>query len=158
MQTTGQKTGKNPPKNLFFPAPPAVCMGLAWDVAQHFRPGLKCCNISGQALNGAQRFRPDVLCTISGLACNVVTFQTRPEMLQLFRPGLKSCATSQAKPIQTAGGAGKKLFFGGFLPVFCPVFCFFAHNLYMKCLFCKKNRSDWPPLAIGASIVKVRHV
>ena len=72
--------------------------------------------------------------------------------------GLKCCATFQAKPIQTAGGAGKNCFFGGFIASFCPVFCLFAHNLYMKCLFCKKNRSDWPPLAIGASIVKVRHV
>ena len=28
-QKTGQKTGKKPPKKQFFPAPPAVCMGLA---------------------------------------------------------------------------------------------------------------------------------
>ena len=37
--------------------------GMAWDVAHHFRPGLKCCNVSG-------------------LASNVATFQARPEMLR----------------------------------------------------------------------------
>ena len=37
------------------------------------------------------------------------------------------------------GGAGKTTFIGGFLPVFCPVLCFFTDNLYMKCHFCKKN-------------------
>ena len=28
-------------------------------------------------------------------------------------------------------------FFIGFLPVFCPVFCFSTYDLYMKCSFCK---------------------
>ena len=37
-------------------------------------------------------------------------------------------------------GLMKTPFFGGFLPVFCPVSCFFTDNLCMKCLFCKKNR------------------
>ena len=40
---------------------------------------------------------------------------------------------------QLIGGAGKTTFFGGFLPVFCPVLCFFTDNLYMKCHFCKKK-------------------
>ena len=38
-------------------------------------------------------------------------------------------------------GLIKTPFFGGFLPVFCPVSCFFTDNLCMKCLFCKKKWS-----------------
>ena len=44
-----------------------------------------------------------------------------------------------AKLSQLAGGAGKITFFGGFLPVFRPVFCFFTGHLYVQSLFCKKK-------------------
>ena len=54
--------------------------------------------------------------------------------------------------------ADKNVFFGGFLPVFCPVSCFFTENLCMKCLFCKKNRPIWPSLAVEAPVTKFRHV
>ena len=44
--------------------------------------------------------------------------------------------------LQNSGGSSdKNTFFGGFLQVLCAVFYFFMDNLYMKCLFCKKNRS-----------------
>ena len=135
-QKTGQKTGKKPPKKQFFPAPPAVCMGLAWNVAQHLRPCLK-------------------WCAKPGLRC-CATFQAWPEMLQHSRPGLKCCATSQAKPIRTAGGAGKSRFFGGFLPVFCPVVCIFPICIHIIRIFKKKIGSSQLFLAARATDTKVR--
>ena len=48
-----------------------------------------------------------------------------------------------SRQTEPAGRRGwKNTFLGGFFSVFCPVFCFFIDNLYVKCLFCKKNRSD----------------
>ena len=42
--------------------------------------------------------------------------------------------------LQNSGGSSdKNTFFGGFLQVLCAVSYFFIDNLYMKCLFCKKN-------------------
>ena len=67
---------------------------------------------------------------------------------QLAEPGHKSWSE----------GLIKTPFFGGFLPVFCPVSCFFTDNLCMKCLFCKKNRPIWPSLAVEAPVTKFRHV
>ena len=57
-------------------------------------------------------------------------------------------------------GTGMKQtgFFGGVLPVFCIVFCFFTNNLYVKCSFCKNNHPIWHSLARGAPIVKFRHI
>ena len=49
-------------------------------------------------------------------------------------------------------------FFWGVLPVCCIVFCFFTDNLYMEWRFCKKNRSNWPSLAIGVPFTKFRHI
>ena len=57
----------------------------------------------------------------------------------LYGFGLKCCATFQAKPIRTAGGAGKSRFFGGFLPVFCPVVCIFPICIHIIRIFKKKS-------------------
>ena len=80
-QRTGQKTGKNPPKKVVFPAPP-----ISWLSLSEIGPG-----------------------PISD------------------------------KLSQLIGGAGKNTFFGGFLPVFCPVSCFFTDSMYMTRIFKKKS-------------------
>merc|ERR1719264_1793717 len=54
---------------------------------------------------------------------------------QLFGKSAKVAATFA----EFRKSAYKNAFFGGFLPVFCPVSCFFTDNLCMKCLFCKKK-------------------
>ena len=65
-------------------------------------------------------------------------FKDLSETLQHLKPGLISCATFKAKPIQTAGGAGKNRFFGGFLPVFCPVVCILLICINIIRIFKKK--------------------
>ena len=54
--------------------------------------------------------------------------------LDRFWPG-----QNLSKLNQLVGGAEKIIFIGEFLPVFCPVFCFFTDNLYMEWRFCKKK-------------------
>ena len=56
-------------------------------------------------------------------------YPARPDMVRPY----------PAKLSQLAGGAEKNTFFGGFLPVFRPVFCFFTGHLYVQSLFCKKK-------------------
>ena len=77
---------------------------------------------------------------------------------QLAEPGHKSCQLLWPGSASWSEGLMKTPFFGGFLPVFCPVSCFFTDNLCMKCLFCKKNRPIWPSLAVEAPVTKFRHV
>ena len=75
--------------------------------------------------------------------------------------GAKSCWPQKLlapKVAEMVRSADKNTFFGGFLPVFCPVFCLITDNLYMRCLFCKKESSIWPTLAVGAPFTKFRHV
>ena len=55
-------------------------------------------------------------------------------------------------------GLEKNTFFGGFLPIFRPVPCFWAGIVYIKCLFCKKNQSNRPFLAVEVSFTKFRRV
>ena len=47
-------------------------------------------------------------------------------------------------------------FFGGFLPVFCPVFRFFTDNMYMTRIFFKKIGPSLFFLASGTTDTKVR--
>ena len=61
---------------------------------------------------------------------------------QHFRPRLKRCATNQAKLSQMVRGVGKNSVLRVFLSAFGPVFRIFNDNMHMKCLFCKKNRSN----------------
>ena len=55
---------------------------------------------------------------------------------------------------QLIGGAGKTTFFGGFLPVFCPVSCFFTDSMYMTRIFKKKIGPSLPFLAAGTTDTK----
>ena len=119
-QKTGRKTGKNPPKKVIFPAPPASWLSLAG-----YGP-----TISGLAGYGLSHFKPGRIW--SG------PYPVRPDMVGPY----------PAKLSQLAGGAGKNTFFGGFLLVFRPVFCFFIDSLYMTRIFWRK-KSDlacffWP--------------
>ena len=76
----------------------------------------------------------------------LATFGARPQKL----------ATFQAKLIQLVRGAVKNSFFGGFLPVFCPVSCFFTDNLYMTRIFFEKIGPSLFFLAAGVTETKVR--
>ena len=51
----------------------------------------------------------------------------------------------------------KTPFFGGFLPVFCPVSCFFTDSLYITRIFWKKIGPSWLFLAAGTTDTKFRH-
>ena len=53
-------------------------------------------------------------------------------------------------------GLEKNTFFKGFLPVMCPVFCFFLNSLYMKRIFKKKIGPRLLLLATGTTDRKVR--
>ena len=59
-----------------------------------------------------------------------------------------------SKLSQLIGGAGKTTFFGGFLPVFCPVLCFFTDGMYMTRIFKKKIGPSLPFLAAGTTDTK----
>ena len=64
-----------------------------------------------------------------------------------------SLSVSVAQQIRTNSaswpeGLEKNTFFGGFLTIFRPVSCFWAGLMYIKCLFCKKNQSNRPFLAV----------
>ena len=52
--------------------------------------------------------------------------------------------------------ADKNAFFGVFLPVFCPVSCFFTDNLYMTRIFFEKIGPSLFFLAAGVTETKVR--
>ena len=77
------------------------------------------------------------------------------------RPGtiyriLQTVPDRLQKSSKVGGGAGKTTFFKGFLPVMCPVFCFFLNSLYMKRIFKKKIGPRLLLLATGTTDRKVR--
>ncbi len=68
----------------------------------------------------------------------------------------RCCATSTDKLSQLAGGSEKNTFFVGFLPIFRPVNCFWAENLYMKRIFWEENGLSLLFLATGTTDTKFR--
>ena len=72
----------------------------------------------------------------------------------LFRISGKGPGPFSDKLSQLIGGAGKTTFFGGFLPVFCPVLCFFTDSLHMKQIFKKKIGPSLLFLAAGTTDTK----
>ena len=75
-----------------------------------------------------------------------------------FQFDLKRAGSFEVKLSQVAGGAKKTPFFGGFLPIFRPVPCFWTGLMYIKCPFCKRNQSNRPCLAAGVPFTKFRRV
>ena len=112
-QRTGQKTGKNPPKKVFFRKRTRSFSGFPEKDPVLFRKRTQSGSQSGKG------------------------------------PGPFS-----EKLSQLIGGAGKTTFFGGFLPVFCPVLCFFTDSLYMKRIFKKKIGPSLLFLAAGTTDTK----
>ena len=83
------------------------------------------------------------------------TFSGNPERDRvLFQKSGKGPGPFSEKLSQLIGGAGKTTFFGGFLPVFCPVLCFFTDSLYMKRIFNKKIGPSLLFLAAGTTDTK----
>ena len=68
--------------------------------------------------------------------------------------GLKSCWPQ--KLLRWSEVLIKTPFFGGCLPVFCPVFCFFMDNMYMTRIFFEKIGPSLFFLAAGTTNTKVR--
>ena len=73
--------------------------------------------------------------------------------------GAKSCWPQKLlapKVAEIVRSADKTPFFGGFLPVFCPVFRFFTDNMYMTRIFFEKIGPSLFFLAAGTTDTKVR--
>ena len=68
--------------------------------------------------------------------------------------GLKSCW--RQKLMSWSEVLIKTPFFGGFLAIFCPVFCFFTENMYMTRIFFEKIGPSLFFLAAGTTDTKVR--
>ena len=78
----------------------------------------------------------------------------RQKLLAQKVAGLKSC---WRKKLQRWSEVLKKTpFFGGFLPTFRPVLCFFTEYLYMKRIFWKENGPSLLFLAAGTTHSKFR--
>ena len=124
-QKTGQKTGKNSPKKVYFSSPPT-----SWLSLDRFWPGQ---NLFKQT---------------------VWTDFDRSKSVWTDFDRVKIC------PNWASWSWGMKN--TPFLESFCPFFVlFFAFSLTIciwNAVFAKKNRSNWPSLAIGAPFTKFRHV
>ena len=143
MPKTGQKTGKNPPKKEFFPAPPASWLSLAGYGHVQIRPGRIWTSLSGLARSGHVHIRPGWI-----WSCLYPAGQAGYGLGQIWPGRIWTSISSQAgsghvhiRPNSASWPEvlEKNTFFGGFLPVFRPVFCFFTGHLYVQSLFCKKK-------------------
>ena len=122
-------------KKVVLPAPPTRWLSL-----DRFRP-VKICSNNKQI---SDKYRPIKIC--SNRLWLVEICSNRFWLVKIYLNGFWP-GQNLSKLSQLVRGAQKIILFGGFLLVFCPVFCFFMDNMYMTRIFLERNGPSllfWP--------------